>query len=220
MYFNDCGNKSINKTFILEPISLTGGTPVISACTAIYTNELISCSGDTIIQLSSGYTQFSNNINVNGAISGDTFYSGSTDLYNVILSAITDNDIYLTGATFSGSTLILTKNDGNSLFSTFTGNTSGDCITELYVSNIYGCGSVVTIHQDLIPISDNLINIGTPTMRFRDVNTVSGTSTTWTSTNSVITPNLNLGLDSSGNTRTITANNSVIQDDILFGGGF
>jgi len=74
MYFNNCGNKSINKTFILEPISLTGGTPVISACTAIYTNELISCSGDTVIQLSSGYTKFSTHINVNVTISGDSIY--------------------------------------------------------------------------------------------------------------------------------------------------
>jgi len=219
MYFNNCGNSSINKTFIIETATLTGGTPVISACTAIYTNELISCSGDTVIQLTSGSTIFNTDITVNGTINGDTFYSGSTDLYNVILSAITENDIYVTGGTFSGSTLILTKNNGQSVFSTFTGNTSGDCITDLYVSNIFGC-SPITLHDDLEPVTDNFINLGTPIKRFRDINTVSGTSTTWTSTTSVITPNLMLGLDSSGNTRTITANNSVIQDDILFGGGF
>jgi len=219
MYFNNCGNSSINKTFIIETATLTGGTPVISACTAIYTNELISCSGDTVIQLTSGSTIFNTDITVNGTINGDTFYSGSTDLYNVILSAITENDIYVTGGTFSGSTLILTKNDGQSVFSTFTGNTSGDCITDLYVSNIFGC-SPITIHQDLEPVTDNFINLGTPIKRFRDINTVSGTSTTWTSTTNVITPNLELGLDSSGNTRTITANNSIIQDDCLLGGTY
>lgn len=219
MYFNNCGNSSINKTIIIEPMTLTGGTPIISACTAIYTNELISCSGDTIIQLTSGSTIFNTDINVNGTISGDTFYSGSTDLYNVILSAITENDVYVTGGTFSGSTLILTKNDGQSIFSTFTGNTSGDCITDLYVSNIFGC-SPITIHQDLEPVTDNFINLGTPSKRYRDINTVSGTSTTWTSTTNVITPNLMLGLDSSGNTRTITANNSIIQDDCLLGGTY
>jgi hypothetical protein len=62
-----------------------------------------------------------------------------------------------------------------------------------------------------------VVNLGTPSRRFRDVNTVSGTSTVWTSTNQVITPNLNLGLDGLGNQRTITANNSVIQNDILDG---
>jgi len=52
MYFNNWGNSSINTTFIIEPLSITGGTPVMSACTAIYTNELISCDGDAVIQLS------------------------------------------------------------------------------------------------------------------------------------------------------------------------
>jgi hypothetical protein len=33
--------------------------------------------------------------------------------------------------------------------SPFTGNTSGDCITDLYVSNLYGC-SPITIHDNLI----------------------------------------------------------------------
>jgi len=60
----------------------------------------------------------------------------------------------------------------------------------------------------------------TPIKRFRDINTVSGTTTVWTSTIKVYTPELDLGLDSLGNQRTITANNSVIQNDILNGGIF
>ena len=133
MYFNNCGNSSINKTFIIEPLSVSGGTPTITACTAVYTNEVVSCSGDSVIQLGSGTTTF---------------------------------------------------------------------------------------NTDILPNTDNIINLGYPTRRFRDVNTVSGTSTVWTSTDRVITPNLELGVDSSGNTRTITANNSVIQNDILNGGIF
>ena len=31
----------INQTFVVEPLSLTGGSPTISACTALYTNEII-----------------------------------------------------------------------------------------------------------------------------------------------------------------------------------
>jgi hypothetical protein len=76
----------------------------------------------------------------------------------------------------------------------------------------------ITPHKSIIPNIDNNLNLGTPSKRFRDVNTVSGTSTVWTSTNQVITPNLNLGLDSEGNTRIITANNSIIMNDILNGG--
>jgi hypothetical protein len=81
-------------------------------------------------------------------------------------------------------------------------------------------GTTITPHKDIIPISDGVINIGTQVKRFRDVNTISGTSTVWTSTNVVNTPNLNLGVDSDGNQRIITANNSVIVDDILFGGTY
>lgn len=70
------------------------------------------------------------------------------------------------------------------------------------------------------PVSDDTVNLGTTIKRFRDINTVSGTSTVWTSTQEVNTPNLNLGLDGDNNSRIITANNSVIQNDILFGGNY
>ena len=52
------------------------------------------------------------------------------------------------------------------------------------------------------------------------VNTVSGSTTFWTASVEVQTPLLNLGNDSQGNSRIITANNSVIQSDTLFGGGY
>jgi hypothetical protein len=81
-------------------------------------------------------------------------------------------------------------------------------------------GNTITPYKDIVPESDGQINIGTPIRRFRDVNTISGTSTVWTSTNVVNTPNLNLGFDSMANERIITANNSVIEDDILFGGDY
>jgi hypothetical protein len=126
-------SSSINQMFIIEPMSLTGGTPVISACTAIYTNTIISCSGDAEIILGTGQTIF---------------------------------------------------------------NTS------------------------IIPLLDATIDIGIPLQRFRDINTVSGTSSVWTSTISVTTPLLDLGFDSSGNTRQITANNSIVQDDFLNGGTY
>ena len=101
----------------------------------------------------------------------------------------------------------------------FTGG-SGNCITELYVENIYDCVSGITLHGDIIPVTDDTINLGTPLKRFRDINTVSGTTTVWTATTRVYTPELDLGLDSLGNQRTITANNSVIENDTLNGGSF
>ena len=67
-------------------------------------------------------------------------------------------------------------------------------------------GNTITPYKDIVPENDGQINIGTPIRRFRDINTISGTSTVWTSTNEVITPNLNLGVDSQGDLRIITAN--------------
>ena len=101
----------------------------------------------------------------------------------------------------------------------FTGGT-GSCITELYVENVFACDTGVTIHNDFTPVIDNTINLGTQLKRYRDINTVSGTSTVWSATTRIYTPEVNLGLDSFGNTRTITSNNSIIQDDILNGGIF
>jgi hypothetical protein len=81
-------------------------------------------------------------------------------------------------------------------------------------------GDTITPHKSIIPNIDNTLNLGTISKRFRDVNTVSGTSTVWTSINQVITPNLNLGFDSDNNQRIITANNSIIVNDTLFGGNY
>ena len=70
----------------------------------------------------------------------------------------------------------------------------------------------------IIPLLDAVIDLGIPLQRFRDINTVSGTSSVWTSTISVTTPLLDLGYDSMSNLRQITADNSIIQDDFLHGG--
>jgi hypothetical protein len=110
-----------------------------------------------------------------------------------------------------------------SLFQTgggsFTGGT-GSCVTDLYIENLHSCNTGITIHNDVIPKNDNSIDLGTPVRRFRDINTVSGTTTYWAATVKVITPELDLGNDSLGNPRSITANNSVIQNDVLNGGTF
>lgn len=103
--------------------------------------------------------------------------------------------------------------------SPFSGG-SGNCITELYVENVFACNTGVTFHNDIRPYSSDTINLGTSGFRFRDINTLSGTSTYWTSTITVNTPQVDLGLDGDGNSRIITANNSVIQEDTLNGGTF
>lgn len=101
----------------------------------------------------------------------------------------------------------------------FTGGT-GSCITNLYIENLHSCTTGITLHDSVIPQNDNTIDLGTPIRRFRDINTISGTTSYWTATVKVITPELDLGNDGLGNSRIITANNSVIQNDVLNGGTF
>jgi len=65
----ESNSSNINKTFILEPLSITGGSPTLSACTGMYTNLIIACDTENTIDLSqSGITTF------NTAISADTVY--------------------------------------------------------------------------------------------------------------------------------------------------
>jgi len=100
-------------------------------------------------------------------------------------------------------------------------NLSGICYTQIIVNELKSCDvSGITLSNDIVPSSDGTIDLGNTFKRFRNINTVSGTSTVWSATTKIYTPEVDLGLDSSGNTRTITANNSVIQDDILNGGNF
>jgi hypothetical protein len=79
-------------------------------------------------------------------------------------------------------------------------------------------GNTITPHKSIIPNVDNTLDIGNASKRFRNINTVSGASTVWTSTIQIITPEVNLGYDITNNERIIDANNSIISGDILIGG--
>jgi len=84
----------------------------------------------------------------------------NTDLFVLVHDGVTsqitkdrlifsaDTNTFLTGGTLNGDILTLTLNDNVNInidgFSNqFTGNTSGDCINELWVSTISGCSPVV-----------------------------------------------------------------------------
>jgi len=67
----------------------------------------------------------------------------------------TDTNTFVIAGTFNDATntLSLLRNDGNfvnitGVTDTFTGNTSGDCITDLYITNLHGC-SPITVHDSI-----------------------------------------------------------------------
>jgi len=207
---SSCDNSNIKKNYIVTSTE----TDILSACTGFYTNNIYSCSGDTIT--------IESDILSTNTINSSVILSGGTNLLDIFGGL----DKFISGFTYDNSNnLSIQRNDGVSFdvniseFSGLTINGVLSACTGVYTSNLYGC-SPITIHDDLLPLNDGGSDLGSPVKRFRDVNTISGTSTVWTSTNKIITPELNLGLDSSGNTRTITANNSIIQDDILNGGDY
>lgn len=166
----------------------------------------LALSGGTV----SGATTFTNGLFAN-SISATTYLNLPTD-------------VFVTGGTYSAGTTTFTNNTGGTFsisgFSEpFTGG-SGSCITELYIEDLFSCNTGITLNNDIIPNTDNSINLGTQITRFREINTVSGTSTIWSATTRIYTPEVDLGLDGLGNSRKIDANNSIIQNDILLGGSY
>ncbi len=59
-YINNLPN--INETFIIEPVIDTGQTFIITACTAVFTNSVISCSGDSYINLGTSEIDINNSL--------------------------------------------------------------------------------------------------------------------------------------------------------------
>lgn len=99
---------NITETFIVEP---TGDSPIVSACTNFYSNNIISCSGNTEILLGEDVITFigdvyGNNFDVD-SISATTFYSGGTNLNDIIL-----NNSIVNGS-FNNEKLTLYKSNGS-----------------------------------------------------------------------------------------------------------
>ena len=82
-----------------------------------------------------------------------TFVKNDNTSYTVDLSTIDVNDTFVTGSTLNGDALTIRRNDGVDIvvtgFSqTFTGNTSGTCIGDIYVSNIQSCSPLIINSND------------------------------------------------------------------------
>jgi hypothetical protein len=129
---SSCDESNISKNYIIQ-------TPtdfdILSACTGFYTNNIYNCTGDTLTLHST--TVSANTINASVYLSGgtnlldifgslDNYTTGATlvgsvawfdrtnalSAYTLDLSALTDNNTFVTGNTLSGNTLLLTRNDG------------------------------------------------------------------------------------------------------------
>lgn len=101
--------------------------------------------------------------------------------------------------------------------------------------DFYNCGSgstaffntisactedTINVGSSLTPVVDGSVDAGTPLRRYREVNTVNGMSSIWASTVRVVTPEVTLGYDSQGELRILTANSSILQNDVINGGSY
>ena len=179
-------------------------------------NTFSSFSSSTIGQGSVIATTSSDNLTFSG-VNLSILVDNTNQI--LTLSAATPSDYTFTGGTVNGLT-----NFTNGLSAT----TISAC-TSIQTNKIVSCSGDTQINltsgqtifnTTLIPNLDGIIDVGIASKRFRDINTVSGTSTVWISSIKVNTPTLDLGNDSQGNLRQITADNSIIKDDTLLGGTY
>lgn len=115
-------NPNINKTFILEPLTTT------SACTGTYTNQVISCSGNTSILLGTNIISFNAPISTNNSVSATTYYGDGSQL-----SGISTDNFYTTGSTLIGNTVYFNRTD---ILSAYTLNLSGISTDDFYTTGV------------------------------------------------------------------------------------
>jgi hypothetical protein len=197
-------------TFTVIENDGTTHSATFSVVTGLTINGNLNVTGTTSSRVISAttYQNLPTDIRVTGATySNNTFtYTNNTGgtfsvLFNTMtgltingnLSATTyqnlPTDIRVTGGTYSGGTAIFTNNTGGTFsvsgFTTpFTGNTSGTCINNLYVTNVIGCSPLRIQPNSTDPVyisqSGGNVAIGTPTLDgvAPEALVVSGSSTT------------------------------------------
>jgi hypothetical protein len=164
-----------------------------------------------------GKSFLGNNIGTNNIIIGK----------NISLPNATTNSINIGGVLFGINTY--SNSSGNPFTgASSTGRIGVNVVTPTEALHVSGntlingqlTANTVNATTSILPTQDITVNIGTPTNRFREVNTYSGTTTIWSATTIIYSPTLDLGLDSLGNSRILTANSSILNNDVLLGGSY
>ena len=148
-YLHSLEDATIDNKLTTKQIKITEGA---SLGTVGYVLMQSDKDGTGIWSPTSGSTGFTNVFVTGGTLTGDELILTRNDNVDIDidlsgLSGGTGSAI--TGGTYSAGTLTLTNGSGGTITVTgfssdniFTGNTSGNCITDLFVSNLFGCSDL------------------------------------------------------------------------------
>ena len=142
---------------VLDFNTLSGGTNVTLTAVGDIVRFDVPDNTNTFITgatLNGNTLEIERNDGVDVPVDLTSLISGKLDISTFDSYTANTLDIYVTGGTLSSNTLELGRTDGDTVSIdlssiNFTGNTSGDCITNLWVSNINGCNQV-TIGTELV----------------------------------------------------------------------
>lgn len=159
----------------------------------IYFNPLkrvfLNLSGGTV----TGDTVFEQGVNAFN-LSGDTIFSGSTNLSEIIFEIAS---LVSSGTTQNAPFLPLSGGTGGEYY--FTGNTTGQTFY---------------IESNIEPTIDNNSYLGTNIKRFRSLNTVNGVAVNFTAETRISTIELKLG------STIVTEDNIILTGNTLEGGSW
>ena len=121
---------------------------------------------------------YTNKITISNGASASTIgyvltQTGSNGEGEWLPNSSADTNTYVTGGTLSGTSLLLNWNNGGSANpinlsslsgGTFTGNTSGNCISDIYVSKIHSCSPL-----EINPLDEGDIVVGSNNNFYFDI---------------------------------------------------
>jgi hypothetical protein len=155
------GNITIINTDPDQVVTISGGTGITTGGT--YPNFTITNSlPDQTIVLNNGA-----NIDV----------SGVYPTFTINVTGLTDNDIYVTGFTYSANTFTIYQNSGSSLTSTINNVTGLTINGDLNVTGNTELSGLTTVYGDtptsaaIAPGINNSYDLGSPSFRWREIYT-------------------------------------------------